>query len=146
MAVLYKLYQNNRKNSTTRGQWYARATMTSDVTLEKLATIIQRNCSMKKSDVLAVLTELVEVMQDELQASHRVKIDGFGSFKIGLRSKGAETAKAFTPTKNITGLRVNFQPEVRMSADKTRVKTFLSGCVVQEATDYHGDKEEQEEP
>lgn len=146
MAVLYKLYQNNRKNSSTIGQWYARATMTNDVNLDKMADIIQRNCSMKKSDVLAVLTELVEVMQDELQASHRVKIDGFGSFKIGLRSKGAESAKQFSATKHITGLRVNFQPEVKTSADKTRKKTFLSGCAVQEATDYHVEKEEVQEP
>lgn len=144
MAVLYKLYQNNRKNSSTRGQWYARATMTNDVTLEKLASIIQRNCSMKKSDVLAVLTELVEVMQDELQASHRVKIDGFGSFKIGLRSKGAESPKLFSVSKHITGLRVNFQPEVKTSADKTRTKTFLTGCAVQEAGEYNVPEEEEE--
>lgn len=144
MAVLYKLYQNNRKNSSTRGQWYARATMTNDVTLEKLASIIQRNCSMKKSDVLAVLTELVEVMQDELQASHRVKIDGFGSFKIGLRSKGAESPKLFSASKHITGLRVNFLPEVKTSADKTRTKTFLTGCAVQEAGEYNVPEEEEE--
>jgi predicted histone-like DNA-binding protein len=118
--------------------------MTNDVTLEKLASIIQRNCSMKKSDVLAVLTELVEVMQDELQASHRVKIDGFGSFKIGLRSKGAESPKLFSVSKHITGLRVNFQPEVKTSADKTRTKTFLTGCAVQEAGEYNVPEEEEE--
>lgn len=133
MAVLYKLYQNNRKNSSTRGQWYARATMTNDVTLEKLASIIQRNCSMKKSDVLAVLTELVEVMQDELQASHRVKLDGFGAFKIGIQSKASDTVKDFNAAKHVKGLRVIFQPETKISADKTRTRTFLTGCTVQEA-------------
>ena len=25
MAVMYKLYQNNRKDSKTKGKWYARA-------------------------------------------------------------------------------------------------------------------------
>ena len=142
--ISYKLYQNTRKNSSTIGQWYARAAITGTTNLEKLAERIQRNCTAKKSDVLAVLTELVEVMTDELQAGHRVKLDGFGAFKIGIRSKGAESAKQFTVSKHITGVRCNFQPEVKKSADGSRVKTFLTGVQVGEATDYHVEKEETE--
>ena len=41
--------------------------------LKQLADRIQRQCSMTKGDVLAVLTELVTVMKDELQNSHKVK-------------------------------------------------------------------------
>ena len=91
--IRYKLYQDNRKNSTTRGQWYGRAAVMGVTNLETLAARIQRNCTAKKSDVLAVLTELVEVMQDELQEGRRVKLDGFGSFKIGLSTKGAEARR-----------------------------------------------------
>ena len=145
--IRYKLYQDNRKNSTTRGQWYGRAAVMGTTNLETLAARIQRNCTAKKSDVLAVLTELVEVMQDELQEGHRVKLDGFGSFKIGLSTKGAETAKAFTPTKNVKGVHVLFQPEVKTSADGTRVKTFLTGIQVAEYGEYDTpDEEEEQEP
>ena len=120
MAVFYRLYQNNNEYFVNKGKWYARATMTETVDMKKLAERIQRNCTAKRSDVWAVLTELVEVMQDELQASHRVKLDGFGAFKIGIQSKAK-------------GLRVIFQPETKISADKTRTRTFLTGCTVQEA-------------
>ena len=89
--IRYKLYQDNRKNSTTRGQWYGRAAVMGVTNLETLAARIQRNCTAKKSDVMAVLTELVEVMQDELQEGRRVKLDGFGSFKIGISNSGAES-------------------------------------------------------
>ena len=41
---------------------------------------LQRNCTVKKADILAVLDELVETMRDQLQDSKRVKLDGFGSF------------------------------------------------------------------
>lgn len=133
MAVFYKLYQNNRENFVNKGKWYARATMTETVGLEQLADRIQRNCTAKRSDVLAVLTELVEVMQDELQASHRVKLDGFGAFKIGVRSHASDTVKDFSVKKHIKGLHVIFQPEMKMSADKSRTRTFLTGCTVQEA-------------
>ena len=107
--IRYKLYQDNRKNSTTRGQWYARAAVMGVTDLETLAARIQRNCTAKKSDVMAVLTELVEVMQDELQEGRRVKLDGFGSFKIGISTTGAESPKLFTPTKNVKGVHVLFQ-------------------------------------
>ena len=144
--IRYKLYQDNRKNSTTRGQWYGRAAVMGTTNLETLAARIQRNCTAKKSDVLAVFTELVEVMQDELQEGRRVKLDGFGSFKIGLSTKGAETAKAFTPTKNVKGVHVLFQPEVKTSADGTRVKTFLTGIQVAEYGEYDKPDEEETEP
>ena len=76
MAVFYRLYQDTKKDSKFKGMWYARSIVTDVVDTEVLAERIQRNCSMKKSDVQAVLTELVEVMNDELQASHRVKLYG----------------------------------------------------------------------
>ena len=60
MAVMYKLYQNNRKDSKTKGKWYARAIHTQMTETDVLAERIQRNCTVKRSDVLAVLSELVE--------------------------------------------------------------------------------------
>jgi len=142
--IRYKLYQDNRKNSTTRGMWYARAAVMGVTDLETLAARIQRNCTAKKSDVMAVLTELVEVMQDELQEGRRVKLDGFGSFKIGISTTGAESPKLFTPTKNVKGVHVLFQPEVKTSADGSRVKTFLTGIKVAEYGEYDKPEEEQE--
>lgn len=132
MSVFYRLYQNNRLNSKTKDKWYARAVATETIDLYALATIMQQNCTVKKSDILAVLTELVEVMQQQLQSSKRVKINGLGSFKIGLKTQPADTAKDFNALKNVTGMRVLFQPEVSINKDKSRVRTFLHGCKVQE--------------
>ncbi|MBP3725921.1 MAG: HU family DNA-binding protein [Bacteroidaceae bacterium] len=133
MAVMYKLYQNNRKNFVNRGHWYARAINTQTTDMKKVAQIIQRNCTAKYSDVLAVLTELVEVMQDELQASHAVKLDGFGTFKIGLNSSGAAQLDKFSAAKNIKGLHVVFTPEGKRDANGKMTRTFLTGCTVREA-------------
>ncbi len=79
MAVLYKLYQDNRDTSTHKGEWYARAKTLDTVTLNEIAQRIQDNTTAKKADALAVLTEMVEVVRDYLQKSYRVKIDGLGS-------------------------------------------------------------------
>jgi hypothetical protein len=84
-------------------------------------------------------------MADELKQGNRVKLDGFGSFKIGIRTTGAESPKLFSVSKNVKGLHILFQPEVKRSADGSRVKTFLTGVQVSEYGEY--DKpDEQEEP
>lgn len=127
--IRYRTVQNKNSKSSSYGKWYARAVMTDTTNLDTLAERIQRNCSVKKSDVLAVLTEMKEVMQDELQSSHRVKLDGFGSFKIGLITTSAASAEKFS-TDNIVGMRVIFQPDLKISADGTRTRAFITGAKV----------------
>lgn len=144
MAIMYKLYQEMKETSKFKGKWYARAVITDVVNTDMLADKIQRNCSMKKSDVKAVLTELVEVMSDEMQASRRVKLDGFGSFKIGLATKPADTAKEFSAATNIVGMRVNFMPETHIDrANRAHSKMFITGATVKEAPIYKVEKEQE---
>ena len=55
MAVMYKLYQDKRLNSSTKDKWYARAIHPQVIETDALAERIQRNCTVKRSDVVAVL-------------------------------------------------------------------------------------------
>jgi predicted histone-like DNA-binding protein len=107
--------------------------MTETVETDELATIMQRNCTLKRADILAVISELIETMQDQLQNSKRVKLNGFGSFKIGIKGEGANSAAEFSIGKNVKGLHVLFMPEVKTDSNGLRQKTFISGCTVQEA-------------
>lgn len=147
MSVNYKLYQNKNKKSSAFGKYFARSVMNGVINLDGLAKIIQSNCTVKKSDVLAVLSELTEVMSDQLQSSMKVKLDGFGAFKIGLHSTGSATVKDFSPTKNIKGMHVNFQPEAHVdSATHTRSLSFLSGAKLQEQENYQAPKDPAAKP
>ncbi len=121
MAVSYRLMKNNNASSANYGRYYAKAFHTETVNLDALAERIQRNSTAKKSDCLAVLTELAEVMKDELLASHVVKIDGLGSFKIGLKSKYAKTDSEFNASQHISGCKINFRPEYTIVANGTYV-------------------------
>ena len=133
MPIFYKLSQDKRITSTTKGKWFGRSVVTNMIDTNGLAEIMQRNCTVKKSDILAVLAELVETMTDQLQQSARVKLDGFGSFKIGIKSTGSDTVKDYSVAKNVKGLRVNFQPETKIDAKKNRQQSLLNGARVQEA-------------
>ncbi|MDD7530696.1 MAG: HU family DNA-binding protein [Prevotellaceae bacterium] len=131
MAVKYRLFQEQRKTSPNKGKWYARAVINDVVALEEISQEIQDNTTAKQADVYAVLKELVNVMGRHLRNGDKVVLDGFGSFKVGLKTTAAATAKEFSPAKNITGARLNFQPETHWTAtDKTRRKQFIQGLEV----------------
>ena len=68
MAVLYKLYQDNRDTSSHKGEWYARAKTLDTVTLNEIAQRIQDNTTAKKADALAVLTEMVGIEEHQEHA------------------------------------------------------------------------------
>ncbi|MBR5035661.1 MAG: HU family DNA-binding protein, partial [Prevotella sp.] len=148
MSVRYKLYQDNRAESTTRGKWYARAVYNQKPkTLNQLALKIQENVSVKKADVKAVLDEMVGVLKEWLQDSNRVKIEGLGSFKIGLKTKPADTAKDFTASKHVVGARVNFLPEIEVDPTTgARIKSLLMGLEVEETYPNDVDKDGDETP
>ena len=145
MSVYYRLHQDQSVGTKKSGKWYARMVPMATIDTRKLAEIIQRNCTVKKSDVLAVLDELVETMRDQLQDSKRVKLDGFGSFKIGLNSKGARTARSFTVADHIEGTHIVFSPENTKDSAGNRTKQFLQGVKVEELPENKVIKEEEGE-
>ena len=49
MAVFYRLSQVTSPKQKGYGKWYPRAVMTSTVDTDALATIMQRNCTVKKT-------------------------------------------------------------------------------------------------
>ena len=137
------MHQDQSVGTKRSGKWYARMVPTSCINTRQLAEIMQRNCTVKKADILAVLDELVETMRDQMQDSKRVKLDGFGSFKIGVSCKGARSAKAFTVTNNIKGLHVVFTPERNTDSAGNRTKQFLQGATCMELPENKVEKEVQ---
>ena len=146
MAVFYRLHQDQSTGTKKSGKWYARAVPMAVINTRQLAEIIQRNCTVKKADVMAVLEELVEVMKDQMQDSKRVKLDGFGSFKIGIESKGAQTAAKYSVSEHVKGLHVVFMPERTTDSGGNKSKQFLQGCRVEALPLNTVEKEEEPEP
>jgi predicted histone-like DNA-binding protein len=117
---------------------------TSTIHTKQLAAIMQRNCTVKVSDIRPVIEEMIETMRDQLQDSKRVHLDGLGSFKIGINCKGARSAKAFTVTDNVEDVHIVFTPEISRDSAGNRSKTFLEGVAVQELPENKVIKEDEE--
>ena len=74
-----------------------------------------------------------------------MKLDGFGAFKIGLKTKGALREEDFSASKNIVGSRVLFQPEYSVDvATKKRNRQFLNNVTVKNVKDLLPKPEEGE--
>ena len=142
MPVPYKLYKNTRAGSKTEGKWYARATHYSILDTDKLASQIESATTLTKPDIVACLAAFLQYIRDGLRAGQRVKLDKFGSFKVGMKTTPADTAKDFSATTNVKSVHVIFQPAVEVSADGKRTKSLLSGVKVEEMQTYNVDKEQ----
>ena len=111
MAQKYIKSQNNNSHSEAYGKYYAQAVYDNNfVGTEELADFIQRQASVKKSDIKAVLQELGEALKHFFELGQKVKLDGIGIFKVGFSSIGVNKIEDCTAA-TITTRRVLFQPE-----------------------------------
>lgn len=126
MPLLYTVKRDNRLNS--KHLYYGKACIINTVDTNKLADLIVGKCTLTKSDVVGCITALVEEMTFLLQNSNSVKLDGFGTFKLGIKTVGAESAHDFTVTDNIKGVRCLFLPEGRKNGATGKMgRTFTEG-------------------
>ena len=142
--IFHKLIQNkNEEMPKAFNKWYARPVVTETIDLDYIAERIQRNSTAKKSDAKAVLTEMVEVITDALQSSQRVKIDGFGAFKVGLSSRGADSVEDYSPSEHVKSMRIIFQPETQTDpSTRKRSKKMLVGATLSDINNLVAKKEE----
>jgi len=136
MSVKYRKVVNNRKNSKTKGKVYGRAVVNGVIDTKEIAGKISKRCTLTEPDIIAVINALETEISYGLADGKRVVLDGFGSFKVGLTTTPADSAKKFT-SANIKGMHVIFLPATEMEQGK-RVKNMLRNVKAEEMTEYTG--------
>ena len=116
MAVIYRMSKDTRKQTAHPGKWFPRPVNLGTIETDQLARLVQRNCSVKRSDVVAVLIELSEVIQQLLRDSHRVRLDGIGSLMVGLSCDPCDGPKDFSREK-LRNIHICFKPEKDLQMD-----------------------------
>ena len=126
MAVNFVLQVNNNRKSDYYGQQVARVKLLGNIDTDKVAEIIQRNASVKRSDVKAVLAELAEVITDQLEAGFAVKLDGIGSFLPRMRAKYQEVTdeEPYDTEENVKSVGVLFRAERKKTSSGT-IQTLM---------------------
>ena len=145
-----KFIKSQNKNSFSQafGKYFAQAVYDNHfIGTEELSDFIQRQASVKKSDIKAVLQELGEAFKHFFEMGQKIKLDGIGIFKVGFSSIGV-TKLDDCGAQTITTRRVLFQPETtrvvvgQQKADDGSVKqkyvnaiTMLKDVVFEETHD-----------
>ena len=112
MAQKVQKYMNTNELSKNFGKYYLRPVYDDRfVTTGVLADFIQTQCTVKRSDIKAVLDELGAAFKHYFELGQKIKLDGIGIFKVGVSSACSDTEAGCTAAL-VKKARVNFQPEV----------------------------------
>ena len=80
------------------------------VETKKIAERLAQISTVSRADVLAVLAELPGVLADYMSQGKSVRLDGLGTFRYTLASKGVEQEADFDFQKQVEAVRVSFTP------------------------------------
>ena len=111
MSQKVQKYRNTNELSKTFGKYYVRPVYDKQfISTDGLADYIQTQCTVKRSDIKAVLDELGAAMKHYFELGQKVKLEGIGIFKVGISSAASDTEAGCTASL-VKKSRVNFQPE-----------------------------------
>ena len=101
-----------RKNPMHQEQepkFYMRAHATEYIGVTEISKRIEKECTVTRADVMAVLTALEDVIADAISQGQVIKLGELGTFKLSISSKGAEDEKNVNGSL-VTGQRILFRP------------------------------------
>lgn len=109
-TVKYSVVEKkNLQDKDAAPKFYACAQSAGVQSLEDLSKVIEKNCTLTSTDIMAVLHAMDEVMRDQLSNGQIVRIGDFGYARLTLRSNGAESEDKFN-SSFIKEARVLFTP------------------------------------
>ena len=133
--INYYKVQNQNSKSEYYGKWYGRTHMLGTTGIEELAQRIQNRCTVRESDVLAVLTELSDAIAEILAAGYQVRVPGLGIFHTTVTTERADSKEEFTDA-NIKKLNIKFRAERPQTQMGNRTATVLKYCKTPVFMDY----------
>lgn len=93
-----------------RQKAFAVAQYSDVMTIDKFARHIASHGSVyHRADIAAILYLAVDCMREQLLEGKKIRLGDLGDFSVGLSSKGADKAEAFS-AQNITDVKVMWEP------------------------------------
>lgn len=113
MPVKYNVTERkNLQDPKAAPKFYASAKADGEINLKTLAKEISGgSTTVSDTDVLAVLNDLIKVVNRHLSDGKIVKLGDFGNFQVSISSEGAETAEKVSSSL-IRSNKINFRPGI----------------------------------
>ncbi len=124
MGLRYKLMKDVRKNSATSGKYFARSVVNETKGIDELAEhMANHNTPYSKGAIKGILTDMVVCIKELVLNGIAVKIDDLAIFSVGIKTKAADSAKAFSAATNV----LSYHLRARATGQFTRKQLSLAG-------------------
>ena len=111
MSILYEFYRNPNSEGTNKKRYHARVVSYNNISTERLAKEIQKECSLTHVDVEAVLMTLADKLAEYLGNGQKVHLKGIGQFQVNLRCKEEVRTTHAVRSENIEFKSVSFRAD-----------------------------------
>ena len=111
----------NPRDLAAAKKYYATAVATSTLSLKDLSRQISMLSTVSRTDCIAVLTGLLEVIPMELLKGNIIRLGDLGSFRTTITSVGVENEEDFTAS-NITATKVRFLAGQELKQEMLKAK------------------------
>ena len=120
MAITYAVGERvNPRDLAAPRKWYGLAVHTEIIKFKQLAReIAAESTTASEGDTYAVMIGMVDKIRYHLDKSHKVVVDGLGTFYVNISTEGADTEEKFNQSL-IRSNKIVFRPDADM-------KDFLS--------------------
>ena len=124
ISLLVDLYKNMMTTSKGYGMIYGRVFSRKGLNLKGFARHVSDHGGLVKYDLMVlVIQNIVECLKELLVQGVPVKLDGLGTFSIGIKSKGANSYLAYDLGKHVKNIRLS----VTATGDFTRAELNKAG-------------------
>ena len=113
MAVHIRLIKNNIKRSSAYGKYFAKAVSQGEVQLSEIASEACRNSGISKGTMVALVTDLQDILRRKLEDGQTVVLPGIGRFSLRVESEGVDDPKRFDLRRHIKRIFCRFLPAGR---------------------------------
>ena len=111
------IQRKNPMNKEEEPKYYMKAHATEYIGVPEISRRIEKECTVTRADVTAVLTALEDVFVDALSAGQVIRLGDLGTFYLSVLSKGAENEKDLNGSF-VKRAKINFRPG-----------TLIKGCL-----------------
>ena len=113
MAIHIRLIKNNIKRSSSYGKYFAKTVSQGEVSLDDIAAEACRNSGVSEGAIVAVVTDLQDILRRRLSEGQTVVLPGIGRFSLRVESVGVDDPKTFNIRQHITRIVCGFLPAGR---------------------------------
>lgn len=109
MSIEYKVIERANPQDRTKKKYYASANITGRTTTKEMCREVEQLSALSGAEVQGVLYTLAELLPQHLSEGKSVELEGIGTFRISLISRGEAKAED-VDMHTIEGPRIIFNP------------------------------------